>query len=429
MDRVWKQFDTNNSIAERLALWSSKSEFGFCFRGDGWGAKNNSKFAALAGIGVFANYSGTLKEASDFVDQANDYVVSSLSYKLKNELENLSSNNPTSIEIKPFLLTIPEVVVIEGEGQVRIGIRGEILSQKAHEDVLSDIENIKSNPSQQQASKPNLKWSRNEYLTKIRKTKDYIQLGEIYQANICQEINWSQAQIQPALLFNRGYENNPNPFSVYVRLNNKHILSWSPERFLSLNDREVLSQPMKGTAPRGIDKKEDDMLKAQLAKSEKDRRENVMIVDMVRNDLSHFAEKKSVHVPELYKIDTYPSVHQMHSTVKSILRTEVSQFSALLKAFPMASMTGAPKVRAMQVIDDIESSGRGMFSGSIGFFAPNGKADFNVVIRTLIYDDIKQLLSAHVGGGITALSDEESEYEECLVKLDPIRKLLYEIEK
>ena len=429
MNRAWKQFPASESIAQRLALWSSHSEFGFCFRGDGWGAKNGNDCKVLAGAGMFSTYSGALNTASDFIDHANDYVFSSLGYDLKNSLEKLSSENSLSIEIDALVLCIPKIVVFEKDKEISIGIRSEILPEITHSEVLQQIESVETFDITQKVSTPHFKWTREQFVTKIKEAKKYIQLGEIYQANICQEVIWSEAQIDPASLFNSGFESNPNPFSVYVRLQDKHILSWSPERFLSFDDRKVLSQPMKGTAPRGVTKQEDELHKKELAQSEKDRRENVMIVDMVRNDLSHFAEKNSVKVPELYKIDTYPSVYQMHSTVISTLRPKVSQFDALLKAFPMGSMTGAPKIRAMQIIDNLETSSRGIFSGTIGLFTPDGKADFNVVIRTLIYDRNKQLLSAHVGGGITALSDEESEYEECLVKLEPIQKLLYEIEK
>lgn len=429
MHRVWKQFEKSESIADQLSLWADQKPFGFCFRGDGWGAKNDSTFDAFAGVGEFSKFAGNLTKAPNFVDQANDYVISVLGYDLKNELEALTSNNPSSVEMEQLSLVIPEIIVLQKAKEVHIGIRTEVSSHISHNTIWNEIEVQKPTGLKLTLSTPIYKWTKEQYLAKIRKAKDYIQLGEIYQANICQEVNWTNADIEPAALFNHGFYNNPNPFSVFVRLNDKHILSWSPERFLSFNDRKVISQPMKGTAPRGQSKEEDEKLKKQLSQSEKDRRENVMIVDMVRNDLSLFAEKNSVSVPELYTIDTYPSVHQMHSTVKSTLKKDVPQLEALLKAFPMASMTGAPKIRAMQVIEELESSSRGVFSGSIGYFTPSKQADFNVVIRTLVYEKSKQFLSAHVGGGITAMSDEENEFDECLTKLKPIQNLLYEFEK
>jgi len=427
MNRYWKSFQTTKNLQEAICLWSAKGGFGFCFLGIGWGSKNEDEFDMLAGLGAHTSFKGSHSKAASFIESSEDFVFTSLTYDLKNQLEKLQSSREGTIEFPDIFLCVPKVLIKQLGSTIEIGVRTDSVSEIKHEEILNQLQSFispKENPPQIEQGQ--FKMSREEYLDKIAHCKEQIQLGEIYQANICQEVTWTCSGLDPARLFLKGYQANPNPFSVFVNFGDRYCLSWSPERFLSFDDRQILSQPMKGTAPRGTDAEEDGMNKASLQNSEKDRRENVMIVDMVRNDLSHFATKNSVRVPELYTIETYPRVHQMHSTVTAKLKDGIHAFDALIKAFPMGSMTGAPKIRAMQIIDELENSKRGLYSGTIGYFKPNGKADFNVVIRTLLYDESKQVLTAHVGGGITALSDAESEYEECIVKLKPIQELLYE---
>jgi para-aminobenzoate synthetase component 1 len=266
--------------------------------------------------------------------------------------------------------------------------------------------------------------SKTNYLQDLQLLKQHIQRGDVYQANYCQEFVWSDMEIDPAALFLEGFDRMPNPFSGFVAIDKQYLLCFSPERFLRFDGKRVTSQPMKGTSPRGTTPEEDLENLEALRASEKDRRENVMIVDLVRNDLSHHAEKGSVHVPELYTIETYPKVHQMHSTVVADIKSGVHAFEVLLHAFPMGSMTGAPKIRAMELLDQLERSRRGIYSGTIGFFTPEGNGDFNVVIRSLVYDAEQARLSCHAGGGITILSDPHAEYEESLVKARPIFELL-----
>lgn len=427
MLRHWKHFPFDDNIVHKLVLWVDQYDHGTCYIGDGWGHKNQSCFKAMAGVGVHQNFKGSISDVQSFLDASNDYVFTRIGYDLKNELEHLPPPKSASISFDTISLYIPAVLVIAKNAELRIGIRDESIHDCTHQDIYDSIMKLENEPLTFEIDNPKFNWPKAEYLKKIERTKAFIQQGEIYQANICQEVNWATSRFHPSAAFNTGFKTNPNPFSVYLKEGPQHILSWSPERFISMHGQTLLSQPMKGTAPRGETIEEDNRNKQRLSTSEKDRRENVMIVDMVRNDLSHFAAKNSVQVEDLYAIESYPKVHQMYSTVVAKLKEGAGPFNALLKAFPMGSMTGAPKIRAMEIIDELEVNSRGMFSGSIGYISPDGKADFNVVIRTLIYDQKQGMLSAHVGGGITALSNANEEYEECMVKLAPIRKLLKDL--
>jgi para-aminobenzoate synthetase component 1 len=209
-----------------------------------------------------------------------------------------------------------------------------------------------------------------------------------------------------------------------VKAGEYHVLCGSPELFLRKRGKSLTSSPIKGTIRRGTTPEEDDALAHQLQNDPKERGENVMICDLVRNDLSRVAAPGTVSVPELFGIHRFRSVHQMISTVHCELQENKTVEDILRATFPMGSMTGAPKIRAMQIIDELEASQRGVYSGSIGFFRPNGDFDLNVVIRSLIYNESKPLISMHVGGAITALSEPQREYEECLLKAQAMLKTL-----
>ena len=198
----------------------------------------------------------------------------------------------------------------------------------------------------------------------------------------------------------------------------------SPELFLKRRDDQLISSPIKGTIRRGTTPEEDDELARQLQNDPKERGENVMICDLVRNDLSRVAQPGSVHVPELFGIHRFESVHQMISTVQCTVREDATTEDILRATFPMGSMTGAPKVRAMEIIDELEATQRGVYSGSVGFFRPNGDFDLNVVIRSLLYNAATPRISMHVGGAITSLSDPQSEYAECLLKAEAMMQTL-----
>jgi para-aminobenzoate synthetase component 1 len=220
-------------------------------------------------------------------------------------------------------------------------------------------------------------------------------------------------------------EISPNPFAAFYRLQDKYLLCASPERFLMKTGNQISSQPIKGTNKRDLlNSLHDDELKKELAESRKDQSENVMIVDLVRNDLTKICKEASVKVDELFGIYSFPQVHQMISTIRGELK-EATPFSQIISAtFPMGSMTGAPKHRVMQLIDEYEPSSRGIFSGSVGYINPDGDFDFNVVIRSIMYNATNRCLSYQVGSGITFYSDPEKEWVECMLKAEAIKKVL-----
>ena len=232
------------------------------------------------------------------------------------------------------------------------------------------------------------------------------------------------AIIDPLDKFFKLNEISQSPFAVFFK-NHKHfLLSSSPERYLKKQGQKLISQPIKGTAKRYSISSEDELAKKLLAEDPKERSENIMITDLVRNDLSHTAQRGSVQVPELCAVYSFLQVHQMISTVTSKLDPQYSAIEAIKKSFPMGSMTGAPKISAMKIIEELEETKRGLYSGSVGYFTPDGDFDFNVVIRSILYNQENKYISFSVGSAITSLSVPEKEYEECLLKAKAMREVL-----
>ncbi len=264
--------------------------------------------------------------------------------------------------------------------------------------------------------------TRDQYIETIQKLRQHIKRGDCYEINYCQEFFSDHAEIDPLLLYHQLNKKSPNPFSAYYKINDKYCLCASPERFLKKSGDTVISQPIKGTGKRFLnDPKKDNQAKHDLLNSEKDRRENVMIVDLVRNDLSKICAEGSVQVKELFGIYEFPQVYQMISTIEGKVDELVHWTEIVEACYPMGSMTGAPKKRVMELIEQYEASPRGLFSGSIGYVDPNGNFDFNVVIRSLFYNSTQQYLSFKAGGGITFYSDPQQEYEESLLKVEAIK--------
>ncbi len=254
--------------------------------------------------------------------------------------------------------------------------------------------------------------------------KQHIQQGDIYEINYCMNFFSNDVSISPEDLFLQLNTISEAPFASYSKLGEHIIISSSPERFIYKQKNQLITQPIKGTAARGKTKTEDDQNKFSLRNDKKEINENVMIVDVSRNDLSRIATKGSVQVTELFDVKTYKQVHQMVSTVRCELKPNNSIKSIFKATFPPASMTGAPKIKAMELIDEYENFRRGVYSGSIGFIEPNGNFDFNVVIRSIIYNQRTKHLSYAVGSAITAKCNAENEYNECLLKAEAMKKVL-----
>ncbi len=266
--------------------------------------------------------------------------------------------------------------------------------------------------------------SKEKYIQNLIALKDHIQQGNIYEINYCIEFFAENVEIDAVSVFLKLNELSKAPYACLVKLNDDFIISASPELFLKKEGNILYTKPIKGTAKRGKNKEEDETLKDALYTNLKERTENVMAVDVARNDLSQLAKKGSVSVNKLYNIETFETVHQMVSTVTCELKENPSFKKITDATFPMASMTGAPKLRAMQLIDEFEDFERGFYSGAMGVI--DDKEDFTLAvnIRSIFYNQKTKRLSIAVGSAITYLCEPEKEYDECLLKADALLKAL-----
>ena len=359
------------------------------------------------------------KQLKQFHQQHQDWLFGYFSYDLKNEVESLTSSNYDGIKAPLLSFFIPKYVFLLKENVLEIHTSE---SKKTCVNFLAELamcneEKINSVILKQREGKE-------EYLQKIAQIKAHIQRGDIYEMNYCQEFYAENIVVNPVTIFQQLNNNSTTPFSAFLKLNHISAMCASPERFIKKTGNKIISQPIKGTRKRGSNMDEDVVLFQALKSSEKDSIENIMITDLVRNDLSITATKGSVKVEELCGVYTFEKVHQMITTITSQVDDKV-HFTELLKSvFPMGSMTGAPKLKAMELIETFECFQRGLFSGAIGYITPKGDFDFNVVIRTILYNASEKYLSVGVGGAITIKSDAEEEYEECMVKVKPIFEVL-----
>jgi len=349
------------------------------------------------------------------IDHENSYVFALFSYDLKNGIENLSSKNADETDFPSVVLWRPEFVV-KCKNEEYEYAQGE--EQRGNDAFIRSILNnhIVSDLNETVSFCP--RTSKEQYLETVNKLKEHIQKGDIYEVNYCQEYISYDTDIKSV---KNTYLNlngiTKAPFSCLFNFDEFTVFSCSPERFIKKNGSNLLAQPIKGTARRGENDTEDKFLFKSLRNDPKERAENIMIVDLMRNDLSKVAEKNSVKVDELCEIYSFETVHQMISTVSCKVKKEYSFVDILKATFPMGSMTGAPKIRAMELIEKYEDFKRGLYSGSVGYIAPNGDFDFNVIIRTMIHNKNLKTISCSVGSAITIKSDAEKEFEECQIKI------------
>ncbi len=374
------------------------------------------------------------EKLKQFQIEKQDWLFGFLSYDLKNSVEKLQSNHFDGIKMPDLHFFQPQIVLKVSKNECEI-VRNTNVKSKyntlQHIAIFEDIEKFNLNKKNTQNIDFQLKtrFNKNEYLEKIEQIKHHILRGDIFEMNFCQEFYGENVLINPIHLFLKLNEIAQAPFSTFYKFKDKYLLCASPERFIKKEGQRLISQPIKGTSkrgntPQGIDKEADEQLKTILFNDPKNRSENVMIVDLVRNDLGKSCVAGSVKVTELFGIYSFPTVHQMISTIEGTLHPDVHFIDALKNAFPMGSMTGAPKVRAMQLIEQYEISKRGLYSGAVGYITPEGDFDFNVVIRSILYNSKNRYLSSQVGGAIVADSVAEDEYEECLVKAQGVLKAL-----
>lgn len=354
------------------------------------------------------------------------YVVGYFGYDLKNQLEALNSRNPDRLGFPNAYFVEPEWIIEVEDGAVRIMGEGDAdgVMQAIARTPFTEPLGVWPDDRPGAGNVIQCRVTPNEYQTNVRRIQAHIRAGDVYELNYCLEFFAENADLDPVATYRALNERSPMPFSTFLKLGNRYVMSASPERFLAKRGRKIFSQPIKGTIRRGQTPDEDAQLRNQLFQSEKERAENLMIVDLVRNDLARSAETGSVRVDELFGVYGFRRVYQMISTVSAELRAGVSWADAIRHAFPMGSMTGAPKIRAMELIDELEVSRRGVYSGAIGFITPDGDFDFNVAIRTLLYDAQSQYASFSVGSAITYDADPAAEWAECLLKAQAIREVL-----
>lgn len=361
-----------------------------------------------------------LQRLQVFLDKnKGNYIFGSLNYNLKNEIEQLYSRQIDKLKFPLVNFWIPKYVVKIENGS-RSYLKGYKTSES--EELLNDF--FKQDQKETFLSE-NISFSartnKENYLKNVVKIKSLLQQGEIYELNYCQEYFAENIKINnPFEMYFKLNNITKAPFSAFLNTENHQVFCGSPERFLQKKGNKLISQPIKGTAARGNSEKEDLANKETLQNKQKERSENIMIVDLVRNDFSKIAQKNSVKVAELCAIYSFETVHQMISTVSCEVK-ENTCFTDIIRAtFPMGSMTGAPKLNAMKYIDELEDFSRGIYAGSIGYIEPNGDFDFNVIIRSLVFNKEDKYLSCAVGGAITILSEPEEEYAECQTKIGKI---------
>lgn len=350
-----------------------------------------------------------------------DWVFGFLSYDLKNKIEKLSSQNTDPLSLPLLHFVRPEIVAtIDAVGCIKL--------LKGSGDQLHRVEAFfrekETTGTEAHAIHLKPRVSKSEYQRAVGHLQEHIRRGDIYEVNYCQEFFAAEKISDPFSTWKKLNDLTEAPFSAFMQMNDLFLMCASPERFLKKENQKLISQPIKGTIKRGKNAEEDKALMEELYQSKKERAENVMIVDLVRNDLSKSATRGSVKVEELFGVHSFKTVHHLISTISAEIKPGTTFTQIIRDTFPMGSMTGAPKIRAMQLIDEYECSSRGIYSGSIGYINPEGDFDFNVIIRSIVYNDAMPYISCSVGSAITSLSNPEKEYEECLLKAEALMRAL-----
>ncbi len=433
--RVTLQISLKNpkKVKQQLLLWSQQYHEVVWFDSNKY-QTNYGDFDAILAVDAFTllqtDHINAFQKLEEYQKTTNDWIFGYLSYDLKNDVEHLISQNFDGLHFPELYFFQPKKLFFLKENTLEIHYLravddeldadvSEILNTVIDSEIFTHEDSNKEH-----RPKIKLRIHKDEYHEKVTKMLAHIHRGDIYEANFCQEFYAENAEIDPLSTYTHLNAISKPPFATYMRLGDKYILSASPERYIKKQGTKIISQPIKGTAKRSENAEQDQQMAENLRNDEKERAENVMIVDLVRNDLSKTAMKGSVQVEELCKIYTFDQVHQMISTVTSEVSEHQNPIEILRTTFPMGSMTGAPKISAMQIIENLEETKRGIYSGAIGYFTPQNDFDFNVVIRSILYNSTEKYVSYSVGGAITAKSIPEKEYEECLIKAKAMREAL-----
>jgi len=361
---------------------------------------------------------GSLK---DFCSIEKDWLFGHLGYDLKNETEQLTSSNFDGLHFPDGFFFIPEIVLQLNENRLTIFCEDD--AAKIFESINATDAGIESKAGSPLNIQNRI--THEDYITTVKKIQQHILRGDCYEVNFCQEFYANEATIHPLSVYNSLIAISPNPFAAFYKLDAHYCMCASPERYFKKTGNTIFSQPIKGTSKRNLENPIlDEQSRQHLFNSEKEKSENVMVVDLVRNDLSRICKQGSVKVEELFGIYSFPQVHQMISTIIGELDAGADWIDVVKTTFPMGSMTGAPKKRVMEIIERYEQTRRGLFSGAIGYVTPEGNADFNVVIRSILYNAKEKYVSFQAGSAITFYSDAEEEYKECLLKVSSMKQVL-----
>lgn len=384
-------------------------------------------FECLLAVGcsakLFANAGDFAFEQVRSLQQQNSgWLFGHLGFDLKNELEDLHSDKVDNIGFSDIGFFVPQTVLELTNNSINIYTAGNAIEM--YDALMACANTIDSYPATPKIAIKH-KLSKESYISSVQQLQAHILQGDCYEINYCQEFFAENAVINPLLVYWQLTNLSPSPFAALYKLDDKFCISASPERYIKKVGNTLISQPIKGTAIRNMNNAEmDHYNKELLQNSEKEKSENVMVVDLVRNDLSKICKEGSVKVEELFGVYSFPQVHQMISTISGELADGLDWIEVIKATFPMGSMTGAPKKKVMQLIDRYEYSKRGLYSGAIGYLNPNGNFDFNVVIRSILYNATNRYVSFQTGSAITFASNPEHEYEECLLKAAAIRQVL-----
>ncbi len=423
---IIKNIENSIQFKQQLLTWSQQFREVIFLDSNNY-PQSYSSFDCILAVDAFTcvktDYHNAFEDLKQYQQVTKDWLFGYLSYDLKNDVEVLHSNNFDGLDFPDLFFFQPKKVFLVKGNQLEI----QYLNM-CDDEVEEDFDEISVQYSvfsvQSLEIEIKQRISKESYLEKVSKILEHIHRGDIYEANFCMEFFIENATINPLEKFLKLNEISKSPFAVYFKNNSRFLLSASPERYLKKEGELIISQPIKGTAKRFLDSIEDEKSKNELVLDPKERSENIMVTDLVRNDLSRTAQKGSVKLEELCGIFSFEQVHQMISTITSKIDSQYTGVEVIKTTFPMGSMTGTPKVSVLKIIEELEVTKRGLYSGAVGYFSPNGDFDFNVVIRSILYNQEKEYVSFSVGSAITSQSVPEKEYEECLLKAKAMREVL-----
>ncbi len=407
------RIENKQQFLEKALIWTSQFGISAIFDSNNSSDKySNYDYIIAADYLDFmeTGFHGAFGKLEQFRLKYPEWIIGGLGYDLKNDIEQLQSNNPDYLDFPDCFFFVPKHLLL---------IKDDILEVKSPSpNIYQEILDTNRSDSFHKQEKITIRqrFSKEEYIQQVKNIQGHIAAGNIYETNFCIEF-YGNSKISPVYTFQRLNASSDAPFTSYFRWFDKYIICASPERFLAKRANKLISQPIKGTAKRGKTIEEDVLLKETLFRHPKERQENVMIVDLVRNDLTKSAKPGTVKVEDLFGIHSFKQVHQMISTVVCEVEDQTSVIQILKNTFPMGSMTGAPKIKAMELMEYYERSKRGIYSGAIGYINPDNDFDFNVVIRSILYNASRGYFSFHAGSAITYSADAEKEYAECLLKI------------